>query len=130
MHHRRLIERQRFHLGKILAGAPLHHVGGERPGTACKTNERHAALKLLSNQGDGIHDITQLAGRPLRVERVDLGGRRKRALKPRALTLRKVKTQTQGIGHREDIREEDGGIHGIAPKRLQGDLAGQLRVSA
>ena len=48
--------------------------------------------------------------------------------KARAFTRAKAQAQAHGIGHGEDVREQDGRIQRIAVKRLKRHLGGVLRV--
>ena len=117
-------------LGEGLGAAPLHHVGGQGPGAAGEADQRHFALELAANGAHRVHHVAQLVFRIRDGQRLHVGHGGDRTLEARAFTLLEVEAQPHGVGHGQDVGEEDGGIEGIAAQRLQGDFTGQLGVAA
>ena len=116
--------------GEIPGGTAFHHVGGQGPGAAGKADKRHLSVQLAAYGAHRRHDIAQVV---LRRDRIEPGEVRLAAhglAKLRPLALFEVQAQAQGIGHREDIGEQYGGVHGIAAQRLQGHFTGQFIILA
>ncbi len=117
-------------LGERLGAAPLHHVGGQGPGAAGESDERHFAFQLAADGTHRVHHVAEFVFRIRHRQRLHVGHGGDRTLEARAFTLFEVETEPHGIGHGEDVGEEDGGIERIAAQRLQGDLTSQLGVAA
>lgn len=87
-------------------------------------------FSFAANGAHRIHHIAQLIFRIRNGQRLHIGHGGDRTLEARAFTLLEVEAQPHGIGHGEDVGEEDGGIERVAAQRLQGDFTGQLGVAA
>ena len=132
MHQVGALVHQRLDGAVVVRAAAFDHVAGQRPGAARKTDQGHLAHAVLIGQrlADGAHRVEHIA-QFVHVGHGQLGhgGLVAHDLgKLRAFTGRKAQTQAHGIGHGQDVAEEDGGVEVIAAQRLQRHLAGQLRV--
>ena len=110
----------------VRAGA-FHHVAGQRPGAAGKTNQGHPAIQCLADGGDGVEHITQLV-HVGHFEFGDSGLVAHRVGKFGAFTQRKRQPQAHGIGHGQDVAEQYGGVNRKTLKRLQRDFRGVVGV--
>ena len=119
-----------LHMAIVVAAGPLDHVAGQGPGAAGKTDQRHAAAPIGQCQdlADGGHRVEHIA------QLVHVGHRQTghigllthRLGKPRAFAGRKAQAQAHGVGHRENVGEQDGRVQRIAVQRLQRDLGGEV----
>ena len=117
-------------LGEGLGAAPLHHVGGQGPGTAGEADQRHFALELAAYGAHRIHHVAELVFRIRNGQRLHVSHGFDGSLEARAFTLFEIETQPHGVGHGQDVGEEDGGIERITAQGLQGDFTSQLGVAA
>ena len=116
---------QRLHLPEVVACATLDHVAGECERAAGKADERDAPLQLAARERDGVEHVTKPVevGRAQRADGVFVA---QRPLELRPLALDEVQAEPHGVGNREDVGKDDRGVEGVAPDRLQGDLAREL----
>lgn len=126
----------RLALHEELGAAALDHVAEERPGGAAESDEGHAAGELLAGEGDCLVDVVELGGN-VDVLGQDLfvlpvGRRLERLGEVGALLVDHLDRHTEGLGHDEDVGEDDGGVEeaGEAFNGLQGQGAGDLGVTA
>jgi hypothetical protein len=101
--------------------AAFDHVAGQRPGAAGKPDQRHAALQRMADRGDGVEHVAQLfeVGHG---QRGDVGLVAQRTRQLRALALGEAQPQAHGVGHGQDVGEQDGGVEREALQRLQRHL--------
>ena len=105
----------------------FHHISGQSPGAARKSNERDPAVQFLSNEPDGIHDIAKFSLRIRQRQGVNIRSRSNRTGKARALTFLKAEPQTHRIGYRQDVREKNRSIKIKPLQRLERYFTGEFR---
>ena len=111
----------------VVAAGPFDHVAGQGPGAAREADQGHAAVQSLADGRDRVEDVAQL----VHVGHGQLGDCRfvaDHALELRALALLKREAQAHGIGHGEDVAEQDGRVERVALERLQRDLGGVVGI--
>ena len=112
----------------IGAAAALDHVASQRPGAARKADERRAALQGVARAARGIKYIAQAFhighGQTGHIVFVPYG-----VGELRAFALLKRQAQPHGIGHRQNVAEQNGGIQRVTLQRLQRGFGRQLRVA-
>ena len=114
----------------VAAGSALNHVAGQGVRAAGKADQWHAIAERTPHLGNRIGHITQAIvgvwyGQPQNVPLFTQG-----AFKTRPFTLAKIQPQPHGIGHRQNVGENDGGVQIVARQRLQRHLTGERRVPA
>ncbi len=124
----RIIQRHRLDPRVILAAAAFDHVAGQRPRTAGKADQRHLAVQFAPDQAHRVHHVAQLGFHVRYRQPVRVGGGAHGAFELRAFALDEVQAQTHCVGHGEDVGEQDRSVQPEAAQRLQGHLAGDLRV--
>ncbi len=117
-----------FQRGEIARAAAFHHVAGERPWAAGKADQRHAAVQFLPDQMYGVHDVTQFPVHVRHGESGDIGPGTHRTFKLRTFTGGEGQPQAHRSGYGENVGKQDRRVEVEALQRLQGNLAGQLRV--
>ena len=107
----------------IVRALALDHVAGQRPGAAGKANQRHAAVQRAADRGHGVKHVAQ-ALQVRHGQRVHGGLVTHRRREARALALRERQAQAHGVGHGQDVAEQDGRVQRVTLQRLQGDFGG------
>ena len=120
---------QGFDLAEFLAAAAFHHITGEGEGAAGKADQRHAAVQRAADGGNGVEYIAQF-GHIGHLQCGNVGFVLQWAGKLGAFAFGKIEAQAHGIGHGEDVGEEDGGVKAEAVDGLEGYFGGQLSVFA
>ena len=111
----------------VVAALAFDHVAGQRPGAAREADEGHAAVECLADAGHGVEHVAQL----VHVGHGQLGhsGFVAHLLgKARAFAFGKRQAQAHGVGHGEDVTEQNGGVQREALQRLQRHFGGVLDV--
>ena len=112
----------------IGAAAALDHVASQRPGAARKADERCATLQGVARAAHGIKYIAQALhighGQAGHIVFMPHG-----VGELRAFALLKRQAQPHGIGHRQNVAEQNGGIQRVTLQRLQRGFGRQLRVA-
>ena len=116
----------RLDLAEVGAAAALDHVAGERPGAAREADQRHAAGEHGANGAHGVGHVAQLRRRIGRRQPHHGSLVAHRPLEARPFALGEVQPQAHGVGHGEDVGEQDRRIEREALERLQRHLARQL----
>ena len=112
--------------GKPFLGLAFHHVAGEGPRSACKTQNRNVLT-------DGSHDAPNCFGQET--------GFRLGVEYPKALDIRfgadwirqvwagvaEFQLQAHGFGRNQNVGEHDDGVDAKPAKRLDGNFDGKLR---
>ena len=98
--------------GEFAAALTFHHVGGERPGAAGKTDQWHAALQLAFDEPHGIGHIAQFVRRVGQRQLVDVGTAAQRMGEARTETFFQTQAQAHRIGNGQDVREQNRGVEG------------------
>ena len=99
----RLAQRNCFDPRERFAAFAFHHVAGQRPGTASKTDQRNSFLQFGANQADSIHDVAQIGfhiGHMQALDRLDVSDWE---LKLRAVAFDKMQPESHRIRNRENI---------------------------
>ncbi|MNT24314.1 hypothetical protein D3C72_1597810 [compost metagenome] len=117
-------------LAEVLRRAAFDHVGGQGPRAAGEADQRHAAVELAADGADRVHHVAKVFLRVGDRQRFDVGRGADDLLEARAFAAFEVQAQAHGIRDGEDVREQDRRVQRVAVQRLQGDLAGELRVHA
>ena len=125
---RRLIPAHGLERGEIARAVALDHVAGERPRAAGEADQRHAPVQLAADQSHRVHHVAQFAIHVRHGEFVDVGPAAQRARELRAFALGEAQTQPHRVGNGQDVGEQDRRIEVETLQRLQGHLAGVLRV--
>ena len=116
---------QRLDGAEISARCALHHVARQRPGAAGKADQRHPSGQRLADAAHGVEHIAQAIqvgnGQPC-----DVGLGAHGAGELGAFAFSEGQAQTHGIGHGEDVAEQNGRIQRITLQRLQGGFGGQV----
>jgi hypothetical protein len=84
----------------------------------------------LANGAHRVHHVAQVLLRIGNRQRLDVRCTAHHLLEARTFAGLEVQAEPHGVRHGEDIGEEDRGIQWIAIQRLQGHLAGELRIHA
>lgn len=95
-----------------------------------EADQRHAAVQFAADGADRAHHIAQIFLRVGDRQRFNVGRGADDLLETRAFAGFEVQAQAHGIGDGEDVREQNRRVQRVALQRLQGDLAGKLRVHA
>ena len=114
----------------VAAGSAFNHVAGQGVGAAGKADQRHAIIERPQGLADGVGHITQAI--------VGVGGGQAQDVpfftqgmfKARPFALAEIQPQPHGIGHRQNVGKNDGGVQIVARQRLQRHLTGERRVPA
>ena len=117
-------------VAEVLAGAAFHHIGGERPGAAGETDQRHPAVQLPADGAHRAHHIVQITLRVRHRQRRDVLFGAHGLAEFRPLAGLEIQPQAHGVGDGEDVREQNRRVQRVTLQGLQGDLAGQFRVTA
>ena len=129
MHGLRVVVEHGFGLAEVLRRAAFDHIGGQRPGAAGKADQWHAAIQLTANGAHGVHHITQILLWIGDRQRFDISHAADDFLETRAFAGFKIQALAHGVGDGQDVREQNRRIElRVTIQRLDGDLAGQLRV--
>ena len=112
-----------------LRAAAFHHIGGQCPGAAGKTDQRHLACQLVANGANRIHHVTQLAFRIRDRQLHHILQRGDGFGKARSFALAEGEPEPHGIRNRQNIGKQNGRIQRIATQGLQSDFTGQLRMT-
>ncbi len=115
--------------GEVPAGAAFQHVAGHRPGRAGEADQRGLRRQFAAQAADGLVDRRQGRVQPLAAQAVDITAAFQR-FQARADALLEPDLLAQGVGHHQDVGEQDRRIEAVAPDRLQGDLDGHIRREA
>ncbi len=115
---------------EIPTAPALDHVGGERPGTAGKSDKGHTAIQLATNQPHRVQYIRQVPCSVQYAELLDVGGGAQRLVKARTFPLFKVKAQAQRIRNGKNVGKENRGVQIKAGKGLQGHFTCAFRIPA
>ena len=123
---------QRLDGAVVVRAAAFDHVAGQRPGAAREADQGHFAHAVLIGQclADGAHRVEHIA-QLVHVGHGQLGhgGLVAHDLGEfRAFARGEAQAQAHGVGHGEDVAEQDGGVEVVAAQRLQRHLAGRLGV--
>ncbi len=110
-------------IGRALAG---DHVGRHRPGGAGEADQRGFRRQGLGHPRHGFVDgrerLVDRVGRfqPGEIRRSRHGG------KPRPLAFDEAQIRAEGLGHQQDVGEEDRRVEVVAADRLQRHLGGEI----
>ncbi len=113
VHQIRAAVHQGLHMPVVVRACALDHVARQRPGAARKTDQRHAAIQRLADTGHRVEHVAQL----VHVGHSELGHSGFVAHvfgKARAFALGKGQAQAHGVGHGEDVAEQDGRVERVA----------------
>ena len=114
-------------VAEIAGALPFNHVAGQGIGAAGEADEGHGIVQGTADLTHRIHDVAQVVVGIRRSQVVDRPFLAQGTLETRTLAFGEVEAQAHGIGHRQDVREQDGGIQVVAGQGLQGHFAGQGR---
>ena len=121
VHQVRAAVEQRLDLPVIAGTRALDHVAGQRPRTARKADQRHAAIERAANRRHRVEHVLEL----VHVGHFEcLDGRlvAQRSRKTRTFAGFERQAQAHGVGHGQDVGKQDGGIERVAGQGLQRDL--------
>jgi len=130
MHQLRMFEQHGLGAGEALGAAPFHHIDRQGPGAARKSDQGHPAGQLAPNHTHRVHDIAQLVLHIGNRQPSHGGGVTNRMFKAGAFPLAEVEPKPHGVRDRQDVGKQNGRVQGEPIQRLQGHLAGQLRIPA
>src|SRR4029079_11005022 len=113
--------------GLVLAAAALDPVGRNGPRRAAKADHRHAIRQLRHDAGQSLIDRGKSASRRAPVEPCQILAVPYR-LELRPLALDELDLLPEGIGHDEDIGEDDGSVEIEPAQGLERYLGGKRRI--
>ena len=130
VHQVRAAVHQALHVAVVVAARTFDHVAGQGPGAAGKPDQGDAAAPIGQGQGlaDGSHRVKHVAQlvQVGHLQRGHIGLFTHRLGKARPLARRKAQPQAHGVGHRQDVREQNSRVQRIAVQGLQRHLGGEV----
>jgi hypothetical protein len=112
---------------EVVGAAAFHHIAGQRPRAAGEADQRHAPVQGAADLRHRVEYVLEAAGfgRLQGEHRFFIA---QRAHEFRALAFFEMESEAHGVGHGQDVGEQDRGIERIAVERLEGDFGRQVRV--
>jgi hypothetical protein len=100
---------------EVVAASPFDHITGQRVRAAGETDQRHLAVERAADLLHGIEYITQRFARIRYFQRVDCSFIADRSFEFGALALGEIQAEAHGIGHGQNVGEQDRGIRETVP---------------
>ena len=121
---------QGLDLGKGAGRPALDGVAGHGEGRAGEPDQRHARPRqFAADQTDRLGHVGRIRRRFERSEAVQVGLAAERLGHHRTAARLHVDAEADGVQGDDDVREHDGGVHAVAPNRLEGELGRQRGVA-
>jgi hypothetical protein len=123
----------RLDRAEVRRTAAFDHVARERPRTARKTDQRHALtpLRVGERGANFAHGVGHVAQRGVDIrhrEARDVVFRAYRTNEFRAFAGHELEAETHGVGHGQDVGEQDRSVERITLERLQRDFRCERRA--
>jgi len=121
---------ERLDIRKLAAGAALNHVGADGEWATGETDQRNLAIEFTTYGSDGIKHVAE---RLLDIGYMQISNcvrRSHRIFEFWAFSRDEMQAQAHRVGNGQDVGKQNRRIELVAPERLQGYLAGQLRIPA
>ena len=127
MHQVRAAVHQGFDVAVVVGAGAFDHVTGQRPGAAGKADQRYPAIQRLANGSDRVEHVAQLVH--VRHRQFGHGSFVAHVFgEARPFADGKAQAQAHGVGHGEDVAEQDGCVQRVTLQRLQRDFRGEVHV--
>ena len=129
---RRIGSRQRPGRGEIRRAAPADHVARDRPRRAAEAEQRGLVRQRPADPLHRLEDRRQMR-KNRRVARLAQALELRPAferVEARPLAFDEAHVLAQGVGHHEDVGEQDRGLEAEAADRLERHLGGEGRIVA